>query len=272
MRSAIKWLLYSAVGLVCVVYLFPTIWVILISFKTPVDAFTIPPKWFFTPTLRNHVYIWVEQPFLHYLKNSAIVAISTPLIAVSLSSLAAYAFSRWRTSFSRFSLFFILTFRMVPLTLIIVPLYVIVQKAGMFDNLVTLIIVYAALNIPFSLWLLRGFFVDIPTALDEAAMIDGCSRFGAFFRIILPTARPGLIAASIFSFGLAWNEYFAALMLTGVKSKLLTVAAAEYRGEDIQYWAYSAAAAIGIVVPAVVFMMFVQKYFTRGLTFGAVKG
>jgi multiple sugar transport system permease protein len=272
MRSVIKWLLYAAVVCICLIYLFPTVWVMLISFKKPVDAFTLPPKWFFVPTLRNHIYIWVEQPFLLYLKNSAIAAISTPLIAVSSASLAAYAFSRWRNKFSRFSLFFILTFRMVPLTLIIVPLYVIVQKAGMFDNLVTLIIVYAALNIPFSLWLLRGFFVDIPLALDEAALIDGCSRFGAFWRVILPTARPGLIAASIFSFGLAWNEYFAALMLTGVRSKLLTVAAAEYRGEDIQYWAYSAAAAIGIVLPAVVFMMFVQKYFTRGLTFGAVKG
>jgi len=270
--KATKCLIYCAIGFVLVVFLFPVVWVALISFKNPVDAFSIPPKWFFTPTLENHIFIWVEKRFLQYLKNSLLVSLCTPIISISVSSMAAYAFSRWRNRISRFSLFFILTFRMVPVILIILPLYVIVQKVGMQDNIFTLMIIYAALNIPFTLWLLRGFFIDIPLALDESAMIDGCTRFGAFWRVVLPSASPGLIAASIFSFGLAWNEYFVALCLTGIRTKLLTVAAAEYRGELIQYWSYSAAAAVGIVLPAVIFMMVVQKYFARGLTFGAVKG
>jgi len=272
MNSKVNKLGLIAVLLICGVFLFPVVWTVSVSFKEPVDAFAMPPKWFFVPTLENHIYIWVEQPFLRYLKNSVLVSFFTPVISVSVSALAAYAFSRWRTGIARSSLLFILTFRMVPVTLIVLPLYVIAYNVGMHDNPVTLVLIYSALNIPFSLWLLRGFFMDIPLALDEAAMIDGCTRFGAFWRVILPTVRPGLIAASIFSFALAWNEYFVALMLTGRRTKLLTVAAAEYRGELIQYWSYSAAAAVGIILPAVVFMMIVQRYFTRGLTFGAVKG
>jgi multiple sugar transport system permease protein len=140
------------------------------------------------------------------------------------------------------------------------------------DSYWMMILSMVAINQPFTIWLMRSFFLDVPVELDEAAMIDGCNRWQAFRMIVLPAVRPGLAVTALFSALLAYNEFLFALILTGSRTKTLPVAIAEYGGEDISYWSLSAAGAIGIMLPVVIFTIAVQRNLIRGLTFGAVKG
>jgi multiple sugar transport system permease protein len=161
---------------------------------------------------------------------------------------------------------------MFPQILLALPFFVMARQLGMIDTYPMMILAMVAINQPFTIWLMRSFFIDVPIELDEAAMIDGCNRWQAFLRVVLPTVRPGLAVTALFSMLLAYNEFLFALILTGSKTKTLPVAIAEYGGEDINYWSISAAGAIGIMLPAVIFTVLVQRHLIRGLTFGAVKG
>jgi multiple sugar transport system permease protein len=266
------YIIYFVLGLACLVVLIPIVHAFLISIKEPIDAFSFPPKLLFKPTLRHHIYVWTEAGFPRYLFNSLIIAIGTVAIAVPVASLGGFAFARIRTSTTRSMLFVILALRMFPRVLLVITYFLVARLLKLYDTHIIMILVMAAFNLPFSLWLMRGFFLDIPQELEEAAMIDGCSTLRAFFSVILPVVKPGLVATTLFGFLLAYNEYLFPLILTGTRAKTLPVAIGEYGAENIEYWSISAAGAIGIIIPVVVIMLFLQKHLVRGLTFGAVKG
>ena len=252
--------------------LVPILWGLLISIKQPADAFSIPPTLIFEPTMLFHWEVWVERGFLSFLVNSLVVAAGTICISVPLGTLAAYGLARTKTRHASKLLFGLLAIRMLPQILLAIPFFVMARWLSLIDTYLMMILAMVAINQPFTIWLMRSFFVDVPVELDEAAMIDGCNRWQAFWHVVLPTVRPGLAVTSLFSMLLAYNEFLFALILTGSRTKTLPVAIAEYGGEDINYWSLSAAGAIGIMLPPVIFTILVQRHLIRGLTFGAVKG
>lgn len=272
MRPRAQALVLAGLSIFTFVNLVPIVWALLTSLKQPVDAFAVPPRLVFTPTLAFHYQVWIEKAFWRFLLNSAIISVCTVLISVPIGTMAAYALSRIQTRRSRTLLFGLLVVRMFPQILLAVPFFVIAKFLRLFDTYLVMILALVAINQPFTIWLMRSFFVDTPIELDEAAWIDGCNPWQAFLRVILPVVRPGLFVTAQFSLLLAYNEFLFALVLTGSSTKTLPVAIAEYGGEDITYWSLSAAAAIGIMLPIVAFMVLMQRHLVRGLTFGAVKG
>jgi multiple sugar transport system permease protein len=267
-----QFILLAGLILFTFVNLIPIIWGFMISIRQPSDAFAIPPKLIFEPTLLFHYEIWVERGFVSFLANSLIIAAGTVLISVPIGTLAAYGLARTKARHSGTLLFGLLAVRMFPQILLAIPFFVMARWLGLIDTYFMMIMAMVALNQPFSIWLMRSFFADVPAELDEAALIDGCNRWQAFYMVILPAVRPGLAVTALFSMLLAYNEFLFALILTGSHTKTLPVAIAEYGGEDINYWSISAAGAIGIMLPAVIFTILVQRHLIRGLTFGAVKG
>jgi ABC-type glycerol-3-phosphate transport system permease component len=271
-RARFQFPLLVALVVFTVINLIPILWGFLISIRQPGDAFSIPPKLIFDPTLIFHYQVWVERGFLSFLVNSLIIAAGTVGISVPIGTLAAYGLARTRARHSRSLLFGLLAVRMFPQILLAIPFFVMARTLNLIDSYWMMILAMVAINQPFTVWLMRSFFLDVPVELDEAALIDGCNRWQAFRLIVLPTVRPGLAVTALFSALLAYNEFLFALILTGSRTKTLPVAIAEYGGEDISYWSLSAAGAIGIMLPVVLLTIAVQRNLIRGLTFGAVKG
>ncbi len=257
---------FTAVNLV------PVVWAVLTSFKHPVDAFAVPPELIFRPTFEFHWQVWVEKAFWRYLINSAVISSSTVVISVSIGTMAAYGLSRLANRASRGVLFSILAMRMFPHILLAIPFFVLAKWLGLINTYPAMILALIAINQPFTIWLMRSFFVDVPGELYEAAEIDGANAWQVFARVALPVVRPGLWVTALFSLLLAYNEFLLGLVLTGPATKTLPVALAEYGAEDINYWTLSAAAAVGIMLPILVFMMLLQRHLVRGLSMGAVKG
>lgn len=271
-HKRMTWVLFISLCIFTFINLTPLIWAMLTSLKDPRDAFTIPPTINFEPTLKYHVEVWTENDFLVYLMNSLIVSIGTVLISVPAGSLAAYAISRIPRRSAGPILTALFTIRMFPHMLLAIPFFVMGTFLNMIDTYPLLILALVAINQPFTIWLMHGFFLEIPRDLDEAAAIDGCSNWQAFRIVILPLARPGMTVAALFSLLLSYNEFLFALVLTGTDTKTLPVAIASFGGEDISSWSLSAAGAIGIMLPIVVVMLLLQRHLVRGLTAGAVKG
>jgi len=263
--------IYSIVILIAAIFMFPILHTILTSFKKPVDAFSMPPKWLFSPTLKYHIHIWTKELFPKYLMNSLIIAASTVGISIPIACLGAYGFVRHRSRIAFVVLLGLLAIRMFPRILLVIPYYLLSRFLHLHDTKIIMILIMVAFNQPFSIWLMRGFFLNVPMELDEAALVDGCTRFGGFLRVVLPTVLPGIAATTIFSFLLAYNDFLFAFILTGTETKTLPVAIAEYGAESIEYWSISAAGVTGIITPVILIMLFLQKYLVKGLTYGALK-
>lgn len=267
-----QFLLFVALSAFTVLNLTPIIWGFLTSIKQPVDAFSVPPKWIFTPTFEFHYQIWIEREFWRFLVNSVVISIGTVCISLPIATMAAYGLSRLQSSGSRALLGGLLVLRMFPQILLAIPFFMLGRMLDMIDTYWAMIAALVALNQPFTIWLMRSFFIEIPDELYESASLDGCSPWQEFRLIALPVVKPGLWVAALFSLLFAYNEFLFALVLTGPHTKTLPVAIAEYGGEDVNYWSLAAAAAIGIMLPIVIFMMVLQRHLVRGLAFGAVKG
>jgi len=263
--------LASVLALVTFIALVPIIWTFLTSIKNPSDAFTIPPTVVFSPTFRYHWQIWVEGEFPRYLFNSTIVCIGTVCISVPIGSLAAYGLSRLPKRTATPILFALFSLRMFPYMLLAIPFFVTARWTGLIDTYWVLILAFVAINQPFTIWLMYGFFDEIPRELDEAAALDGCNAWQTFYRVMLPLVRPGLAVTSIFSVILAYNEFLFALILTGNRARTLPVAIASFGGEDVSEWSLAAAGAVGIMIPIIVVMILMQRNLLRGMTMGAVK-
>lgn len=252
-------------------FLFPLIHVLLISLKSPVDAFAIPSKWLFVPTLEHHRHLWVERGFSRFLLNSLVIATGTVCISVPIATLAAYGLVRHGGKLSSAILFILLSMRMFPHMLLVIPYFLIARQLHLYDSRIVMILVMVAFNQPFAIWLMRGFMLNVPKELDEAAIIDGCRPLTVVSRVIVPVILPGMATTAIFSFLLAYNDYLFALVLTGTRAKTLPVAIGEYGAENILYWSISAAGVSGVIMPVIVIMIFLQKAFVKGLTAGAIK-
>lgn len=250
------------------VVLFPYAWVFLASLKPP-NLLSRPEVLFFSPTLLHWRQV-LGSDFPRYLMNSGIVGVVTVVIALSAGAPAAYAFSRFRVGGDK-ARFGILIAQMIPPAVIIVPLFLIMYHLRLLNTPVALIAAHLTFILPLATWFLIGFFDEVPRDLEEQAMVDGCTPWQAFYRVVLPVTRPGLAAAGLFSFVLSWNEVFFALLLTGGNSKTLPVAIAGYwtfRG--IEMGKMSVAIVVAIV-PVLVASFFIQRHLVKGLGGGAVK-
>jgi multiple sugar transport system permease protein len=258
------------------VVVLPLLWVISLSFKSHADILQWPPKLVFTPTLENYRAILTTRstnnfPFVRVLIKSLIVTACCVVVSLSLSSLAAYSLARLKPRHKTGINYLILGLRLIPPIAIVVPLFLIWNKIGLYDTRLGLIIPFVALDIPLSTWLLQGFFEGIPGSLEDAAVIDGCSRFQAFYKVILPLAAPGIAATSIFSFSLSWNELTLPLPLTLTKAATLPVLASQVRTDEGILWGQLGAYSTLMIVPMIIFTIFAANYLISGIASGAVK-
>lgn len=263
---------YLFIIFVAVVLLFPIYMMITTSLKTEVDAFSIPPKWIFIPTFINFVAVLTKSGFLRYFINSIIVALTSTMLSTVIAALAAYPLARHRFPGKPGVVAATLFLRMIPPVILVVPIYVFFSKIHLTNGIVSLIIVYTALNLPFNIWILRAFILDLPYELDESASIDGCSPFMVFQKIIFPLLAPGMAVASIFSFRLSWNEFILGLVLTNRMTRTLPVAVSLYITDTGTEWGKITAIATIIAVPAFIFTFTAARSLITGLTAGAVKG
>lgn len=254
----------------------PVYWMLTISLKSEVDQFASPPPWFnFTPTLEHYYDAFLARGFGQYLLTSAIVAVTSTACALIIGTLAAYALARFQLPLQlnqRLSLW-ILSTRMFPAIVTVVPLFLMMRDLRLLNTRAALVIVYTGFNLPFVVWMMRGFFADLPRDLEEAALVDGDSRIGALVRVVLPLVAPGLAATAVFCLIVSWNEFLFALVLTQTDAAMtLPVGIA---GRVTQYeikWGVMSAAASVAIIPILVFALAAQKYLVRGLSMGAVKG
>jgi N,N'-diacetylchitobiose transport system permease protein len=253
---------------------FPVYWMIATSFKPGRDIFTATPRWFPTTPTVDNFRAAIDRPyFWDVVKNSLIVVAAVILLSILIALLAAYAIAKFEFYGRRAFIVVLIAVQMIPLNALIIPLYLLLSKAGQVDRLSGLVITYMTFVLPFTIWVLRGFVLGIPRELEEAAMVDGCSRFGAFRRILLPLIAPGLVATSIFAFIQAWNEYiFAYVLLQSPEQQTLTVWLATFTTQRGTDWGPLMAASTLTAAPVVVFFLLVQRRVAFGLTAGAVKG
>ena len=262
---------YVGVLLILLVVLTPYLWLVLTSFKDRVDAFAIPPKVFFTPTLDNYLVAFGQKGFIQNLANSAIVAAISTLLSLVVGVPAAYSLARFKMRGNRAYLLILLAARLLPAIVLAVPLFILFSGARLIDTYWALVLAYLTFNLPFTVWMMRGFFLAIPTEIDEAAIMDGCSYIGAFFKVVLPLTLGGLAATAIFCVINSWNEFLFALILTGRHTATLPVAIPGLLTPYGTYWGQIAAVGTVTTMPVLLFAFIVQKYLVRGMTGGAVQ-
>jgi multiple sugar transport system permease protein len=264
---------YSALIFLAMMALAP-IWVMIAtSFKNDIDVQDATPLWFFfVPTLDNYEYILTRGKFDRYLTNSIIVGSASTFMTLLLGGFCAYALAR--TDFKGRALMAnsTLMVRMVPPAVLAVPAFAFVMLSGVDNDLMVLIFLYTALNLPFAIWLLFGFYKQIPVELEEAAVVDGASPLQVFFRVLLPLMKSGYAVAAIFTFRIAWNEYILALLLTGRNTRTLPVGAAGFITDTGVEWGRIMAMGTLIVIPPLLFTFFAARQIIAGMTAGAVKG
>lgn len=265
-------LTYIAVIIAMILSVAPILYLLITSFKPPELTFSLPPVWIFTPTLKNYTDVVVGGDFFKYFMNSLVVALVTTFIALVLGAFAAYGFARFRFRGSFWLRMSVLVPQMLPPITIIVPLYVLFNGLKLTDTRAALIISYLTFTIPLAIWMMMGFFQDVPEDLEESAMIDGCTRFQALFRVSLPLVAPGLAATAILGFLYCWNEFLYAVILTGRDARTLPVTITSFMTNKAILWGRIAASGSLVLVPVLIFALFAQRYLIRGLSKGAVKG
>ncbi|SEK27951.1 carbohydrate ABC transporter permease [Pacificibacter marinus] len=257
--------------LILIFTLSPYLWMALTSVTQESKLFTQGPS-LTGATLENYLRLFKTVGFGSNLLDSFIVAGGTVVVGLALSVPAAYAFSRFRFKGRRLLMLQFLVINMFPLVLLILPLFILMKSLGLVDTYFALIIANSTVAIPFSVWMMTSYIDGIPRSLDEAAMTDGCSRFGALFKVVLPLCTPGIIATGVYIFITAWNEYLYALTLGGRNIKPITVAIQTLIGEYQVEWGLLTAGGIVGAMPATLLFLFIQKRLIAGMTQGAVKG
>jgi N,N'-diacetylchitobiose transport system permease protein len=267
---------WNAVGLVLfVVMVFPVFWMVSTSFKPSDEINSQTPTWFSAKPTLQHFRDAIHKPFFwDSVKNSVIIVLIAVAISMTLAFLAAVALAKYRFTGRKLFIVLMIGIQMLPGAGLIIPLYVVLARYHQVDTLTGVIVVYISAVLPFSVWTLRGFILGIPRDLEEAAMVDGSTRFGAFARILLPLVAPGLVATSVFAFITSWNEYiFARILLNDQSKQTVTVWLSYFLGTSRNTdWGALMAASSLTAIPVVVFFLVVQRRIAFGLTAGAVKG
>jgi multiple sugar transport system permease protein len=269
-------------AVISLIYFFPVLWIILTAFKTHNDALAIPPKWFFTPTLENFISVFsrtyikgqqaVDTGFDLFFFNSIFVAGTSVLLALIIGTMAAYAFSRYPLKGNDTYLFIILTTRMLPPIVVIIPIFLMFRISGLSGTYIGIILLYTAFNLPFTVWMMKSFFDELSTDVEDAARIDGSSERRVFFKICMPQVKAGIAATAVFGLILTWNEFLFALLLTGVETRTVPVGMAQTIGGDIGVrWGLLAAIETLFLIPVFVVTFALQQHLLRGVTFGTIK-
>ena len=267
-----KVLYYSLLVLMALFIIFPIYYMVVVSLKTPRDIYREPSLLPANPVISNYTQLFIDQDFLINIRNSLIVATSSTVISVFISAIAAYSLVRLKYRFRDWAGRLILFSYLTPSALLFIPLAVIIARLQLGNTLHGLIFVYLTFAAPLSTWLLMGFFRGIPTDLDEQAMVDGASRLGALFRIVLPLAAPGLVAVSVFTFTGAWNELLYALIFTTSPSNWTVPVAVQYLiTGDVFRWGLIMAGSVSAAIPVMVLYYLAQRFVVQGLAAGAVK-
>ena len=298
-----KWVAGTMVGLYAIVTLLPLVWIVATGFKSPSDAIAYPPKVIFEPTLEGYVNLfttrtrmnpealealgppqtWYDAIVRQYdmvisgpsrfgdrFLNSVIIGFGSTFLSVFLGTLAAYAFSRFKVPLKDDLLFFILSTRMMPPIAVAIPIFLMFRTLGLSDTHLGMILLYTAVNISLAVWLLKGFIDEIPREYEEAALIDGYTRFQAFYKVVLPQAATGIASTAIFCLIFSWNEYAFAVLLTSGTAQTAPpfIPTIIGIGKD---WPAVAAGATLFLLPVMIFTILLRKHLLRGITFGAVR-
>ena len=259
---------YILLTMILIPFLFPLAWMFLSSMKSQVQNTAFPPVWIFKPTLNNYREVFIKNPFFTFTLNSMVVAVGSTGLALIFGLPGAYAVARFKQTGIALA---ILTARMAPGISYQIPWFILFTKLKMIDTYTALILTHLIVALPLVLWVMIGFFEDVPGELIEAARIDGCSNFSAFFRVALPLVKPGIVATSILSFIFSWNNFLFSLIIAGFKTRTLPIAVYNFLSYEEINWGGLTAAATIITLPVLVLSLFIQKHIVRGLTFGAVK-
>jgi multiple sugar transport system permease protein len=265
---------YAGIGVALIFFLFPFLWILTTSLKGNEDYFTFPPVWIPTePSLAHYYRLFTHGNGWLYFKNSLAISSLSMLAALLFSVPTAYSIARFRFGGALFSNFLLLL-RTMPAIALVIPIYVLYSKLSMTNNYFGLILLYTVFYIPFAVWLMIGFIRDVPKEIEEAALIDGCSRLQSLLRVVLPIIVPGLAVVALFAFITTWNEFLFAVILTGAETKTMMVLVASYTSgspTDTFYGEASASVVLGIL-PAFIVAFALQRYLVKGLALGAVKG
>ena len=267
------WLGYGLGGLSAFLLVLPLIWVISTSLRPLSEVTSTPPMVFpRSITFNAYVDLWDAAPFGAYIFNSVVISLCTALIALAFSISAAYAFARFQFKGSTLLLMLVVMSQMLPGSSILIPLFQVIRNLGLLDTRTGMVLIYTGFAIPFCTWLLNGYFRAIPEELEQAALIDGCSRLQFLWRILLPLAAPAVVAVGTFAFLLSWNEFLFAFVFT--KSKALTIAVglrSAFLGQYVNKYDQLFAASLIFSLPPIALFVSLQRYFVQGLTAGAVK-
>lgn len=271
LQSAVAYAVLLALLLIVV---FPFYWMIVTSLKSEGQMRSLVSMFWPSPVVEdNYRQLIGKTEFLSWYSNSVLVAVSSTFLATAIGTLGAYAIARLRFLGRGFMASAVLITYLVPPSILFIPLYAQIRTLGLADSLTGLIAAYPSFTVPFVTWLLMGYFESIPEELEEAAMIDGATRFGAFRRVILPLAAPGVLAAALYAFTQSWNEFLYALVfITNVKLRTLPVGLASFITGDVYGWGYLMAGAVLTTLPVIAVYIYLQKYMVEGLTAGSVKG
>lgn len=250
----------------------PLVWLIMLSLKTPLDAFASPPLFIFEPTLQNYEAIFNDPRFVRSIGNSLIVSTGSVLISILFAVPATYGLANLRGRLRHNVLLWILLTRMAPGMIYLIPYFVIYDRIDLIDTHIGLIVVYLIFNVPLMMWMLLPFWEAIPRELAESALIDGANRLQVLLRIDLPLARTGIIAASILVFIFSWNEFLFALVLTRRETVTLPVTIVSFMAYEGTEWGKISASAVLIMLPVIIFGFMIRRYLISGLTAGAIKG
>jgi len=271
--KALQWAIYGGLTLWLVIASVPIVWTAIISFRQYVDAFSSPVKWVAPFTFENYTALWIDKAFYRNFLNTALVTVGTVTISLAVGCLAGYALSRYRGSLGFWLLLVALVFRAIPHSSLLPSFFTMFDALGIRNTYFALIFVLVAINQPFTIWMLRSFFINIPSELDEAALVDGCTRFQAFRKVIIPVMWPGVVTTGLFSFLLAYNDFLLSSALTNAEKMTMPAAIANAIGAESEaLLMQGVAGAVSITIPLIILIVFFQKQIVGGLTQGAVKG
>jgi multiple sugar transport system permease protein len=272
-NKTLQWAIYGGLTLWLVIASLPIVWTAIISFRQYVDAFSSPVKWFAPFTTENYTALWIDRAFYRNFLNTALVTVGTDTISLAVGCLAGYALSRYRGALGFWLLLVALVFRAIPHSSLLPSFFTMFDALGIRNTYFALIFVLVAINQPFTIWMLRSFFVNIPSELDEAALVDGCTRFQAFREVIMPVMWPGVVTTGLFSFLLAYNDFLLSSALTNAEKMTMPAAIANAIGAESEtLLMQGVAGAVSITIPLIILIVFFQKQIVGGLTQGAVKG
>lgn len=271
-KLSVRIIIFALAVLASVVFLFPLYWTLITSLKTYKQAFQQPPQLIVAPNFTNYVKFFSQSDVLLLLKNSIVVTVVSVIIPLIVGVFASYALTRSTLRGREGFGLFLLASRFIPPISTVIPIYIIFRALGLYDTLQGLILLNCATNIPYVIWMMRGFIREVPVSIEESAWVDGCGRTRAFLKIVLPMCRSGIVATAVLIMVFSWNDYLYPMMMTSSKAKTLPLAMVAYMGEQGIEWNMMATAGIVILFPTIVFSILTHRKLGAGMSFGAVKG